>query len=112
MADHRGKCPNRILQQHIVLGGDHDESTDLTRVLDNSMINYNDPMEFTGSANLFEGQSADEVQAANLAQAAGLTSAYQEPRSGINMTMANSNEDEAEKGGMQYGPMNTKGRTF
>lgn len=106
-ANYRGKNVNRELQAHIILGGDHKTGIGIASDLDDSLINLNDPMEFGGSAQMFEGQSAEEVQSANLAQAAMLTSGYQEPTSMIDMDSANENADEASKGMLPNGPRNT-----
>ena len=108
-ANYRGKSPNRELQEHLVLGGEHKSGIGIASDLDDSLINLNDPMEFTGTAQMFEGQTAEEVQSANLAQAAMLASGYQEPTSMIDMESANENQDEASKGMLPNGPRNVGG---
>lgn len=109
MTERRNRNPNYDLQRHIVTGESGPfNGIGIVRDLDSSTIGYDDPMEFGGQANLFEGQSAEMVQSANLAQAVMLDSGA---TNGTEADMASLNDNsDPGKGGIDYGPRNLGGR--
>lgn len=104
-ANYQGKSPNRELQTHIIQGGEHPTGDGLVRIIDDSTVNLNDPMEFGGEANNFEGQSADAIASQNLANVSWTNSGYGEETESFNQADAACNEDPG-KGGIAYGPRN------
>jgi len=73
---HRGRLTSRDLQIHIITGERGPQTgAGIVQDIDDADLNREDPMEFGGSAQLFEGQSAQDIIAASEAQCAGLDSA-------------------------------------
>jgi hypothetical protein len=76
MNNRHGRNPNGDLQRHIVTGETGPFNGEgLVNFIDDAAVNYDDPMEFGGQANTFEGQSVEDITAASEAQHSGLDSA-------------------------------------
>lgn len=85
----RGRNPNFDLQRHIITGESGPfNGQDIANELDDASINYDDPSEFGGQANTFEGDPDATRNADNLAESVGLASAarFGTP---VDMEMAN-----------------------
>jgi hypothetical protein len=76
MSNFRGKSPSRELQEHIITGQPVNQpGHGIASDLDNPDLVREDPMEFGGTSQEFDGQSIDEITAASEAQHTGLDSA-------------------------------------